>query len=104
MSTRSARLTQTPSERKRYVLDWDTQLSDGEIVLDIDVTITSPTNAPVSPALVIDGITIGPGGRQAVFYASGGADTHTYEVQFFATTSIAQELEDIAEFDISEKL
>lgn len=104
MSTISAKLKQTPSERKRYVLDWDAQLSEGEIVLVIETTITSPTNAPVSPALVIDSITIGPTGRQAVFYASGGADVHTYEVQFFATTSIAQELEDIAQFDIAEKL
>lgn len=104
MTTLSAKLKQTPGERKRYMLDYAAQLSSGEAVTSIDFTITSPTNAPVSPAFVIDSIVIGPGGLQAIFYASGGADTHTYEVQFFATTSIAQLLEDVAEFDIAEKV
>jgi hypothetical protein len=35
-----------------------------------------------------------------VFFASGGDDTGTYEVQFLATTSIGQIREDIVEFDI----
>lgn len=104
MTTLSAKLKQTPSERKRYMLDYDAQLSSGESVTGISVTVTSPTNAPVSPAFVIDSIVIGPGGRQAIFYASGGIDTHTYNVQFFATTSIDQDLEDVAEFDIAEKV
>ena len=104
MTTRSARFSQTPSEKKRYVLDYDAQLSLGEVVSLIVPAVTSPTNAPVSPAFVVDGIVIGPTGRQAIFYARGGVDTHTYEIQFIATTSIDQTIEDIVEFDVSEKL
>lgn len=104
MTTLSAKLKQTPGERKRYLLDYAAQLSSGEQVTGVTPTITSPTNAPVSPAFVIDGIVIGPGGLQVIFYASGGVDTHTYEVQFFATTTIDQTLEDVAQFDISEKV
>ena len=104
MSQISARLRQTSGERKRYLLDYAAQLSAGEQVTLVVPTITSPTNAPVSPAFVIDGITIGPGGLQVIFYASGGVDTHTYEVLFHATTTIGQQLDDVAQFDIADKV
>lgn len=106
MPSLSARFTQSPVENKRYELDYTAQLSTGETITDITATVSSVTDKSSPPlSFVITNIALGPSPTLvAVFYASGGLDQNTYEVQFLATTSIGQIFEDIAEFNVQEKL
>lgn len=104
MSIISGRFQQTLSENKRYMLDYTSQLSAGEKVTGVAVAITSPTGAPVSPALVVNNVAITPAGNQVTFFVSGGADLNSYEVQFLATTSLTQIFEDVCQFDIVDKV
>lgn len=106
MTTLSARFSQAPSEVKRYMLDYTAQLNDGESLIGL-VANVNPVTQPMpvgAPDFVINNIVIAPNGTQAIFYASGGLDQFSYEIQFLATTSIAQTFEDIVEFDVLEKL
>lgn len=100
----SARFSQGPSEIKRYLLDYTAQLSTGETVTGITVTINNLTT-PVqgSPAFVVNNMVIVPDGAHVVFFASGGANSNNYTATFLATTSIGQVFEDVVEFDIMEK-
>lgn len=102
MSKITARLGQSPAERKRYILDLDLELDDGEVVNDIEVTITSPTDA--ATMIVVDGVTIAPDGRQAAFYVSIGEDLNSYLIQFLSTTSLTKVLETVVQFDIASKV
>lgn len=102
MSKITARLGQSPAERKRYVLDLDLELDDGEVVNDIEVAITSPTDADTM--IVVDGVTIAPDGRQAAFYVSSGEDLNSYLIQFLSTTSLTKVLETVVQFDIASKV
>lgn len=104
MSTLSARLTQAPSEVKRWMLDYTAQVTQGETIVGLTVTVTPIGTVPMgSPAVVINNIVIAPGATQAIFYAQGGADGQNYEAVFLATTSIGQVFEDVVEIDIVEK-
>lgn len=103
MTTLSARFRQTPSERRRYLLDYTLDLASGETITGMATPVIYPdANNPqiVVAPLVIDTIAIAPGGLQVAFFCSGGDDLGVYQVQFLATTSIGQIREDVVEFDI----
>lgn len=102
MSVLSGRFQQTVSEVKRYELDYTDQLASGETVVSIAVNVTSPSGA--STMLTINNVAITPAGNQAVFYASGGQDLSSYEVQFLATTTLTQVFEDVVAFDTVDKV
>lgn len=107
MSTLSARIRQSPQETKRWMLDYTAQLNPGEAVVSVGVSVVPLSNladgfTPPTP-VVVNSIVLGPGGLQAVFYASGGQDGFNYEATFLATTSIGQIFEDVVEIDIMEK-
>lgn len=109
MSTLSARFSQAPAEVKRYMLDYSAQLNDGEILTGLAATVNPMTPLPPlgAPAFVINNIVLAPQDTapgKAIFYASGGLDQFSYEIQFLATTSISQVFEDIVQFDVLEKL
>jgi hypothetical protein len=102
MSSLSANFTQSPEEVRRYLLDYTLFLSTGESVVSITFTITLLT--PLStPSLVVNNIVVGPGGLQALYFVSGGANGDTYEVTFLATTSIGQILQDVVQYNIVER-
>jgi len=107
MTTLSARFRQSPSETKRYVLDYTLQLAPGESISSVAVNIVQVSGA-ASPVLAVTGVallppvgTVVPG---AAYYVSGGVDQGQYEVQFLATTSIGQILEDVVSYILAEKL
>jgi len=104
MSAIAGRFQQTISEVKRYSLDYTLQLATGEQVTGVAVAITSPTGAPVSPALVVNNVAITPDGTKVTFFVSGGVDLNSYEVQFLATTSLTQIFEDVVQFDLVDKV
>lgn len=104
MSKLSARFVQSPEEVKRYLLDYTLFLSAGESVTGITVSITNLGTPPLgSPPLVINNIVLGPGGLQALFFGSGGANGQSYEATFLATTNVGQVLQDVVQYDIVEK-
>jgi hypothetical protein len=108
MTTLSARFAQSPAETKRYVMDYTLQLAPGESILSAAVNIVQTAGPTTGPALIVNGIALLPpvGGvvPGAMFFVSGGADGCQYEVQFLATTSVGQILEDVVQFVLSEKL
>lgn len=102
MSQITARLGQSPAERKRYILDLDLELDDGETITDIDIVVTSPTGSAIP--IVVDGVVVAPDGRQAAFYVSIGEDLNSYLIQFLSTTSLTKLLETVVQFDIASKV
>lgn len=111
MSTLSARFIQSPAETKRYVLDYTLQLAPGENINSIAVNIvptTGPATAPAAAALVVSGMALLPPVKGqtigAAFFVSGGVNQGQYEIQFLATTSLTQILEDVVQFSLTEKL
>lgn len=107
MSTYSAKFTQSPAETKRYVVDYSLQLATGEQINSVAVSINQITGA-TSPALVINNVALLPPVSGIVsgfaYFASGGVTLGTYEVQFLATTSLGQILEDVVFYTLVEKL
>jgi hypothetical protein len=102
MSKIDGRFTQTAEERRRYILNYSLTLSGGERVSVMGVPVVTQTFGKVSVApFVIDGLAIGPDPfTSVVFYASGGDDATIWEIQFLATTSTGQIIEDVVEFTI----
>lgn len=106
MSKLSGRFSQAPEERRRYILNYALTLSAGERVSSVNVASITQTFGKVTVApLVIDGVLIGPTPfTEVVLYASGGDDQTIFEVQFLATTSTGQIIEDVIEFSIESDL
>lgn len=111
MSTLSARFTQSPAEVKRYVMDYTLQLAPGENIDSIAVNIVptaGPATAIGAPPLQVTGAALLPPVKGqtigAAFFVSGGVDQGQYEVQFLATTSLTQILEDVVQYTLAEKL
>lgn len=96
-----ASFQQTPNEKQRYLLNYALDLSTGEAVTSMAVPVVANTpGQKITVPLLVNGLIIGPGGQQVVFYASGGDNGNTYEVQFLATTTAGQIKEDVVKFRI----
>lgn len=108
MTTLSARFNQSPAETKRYVMDYTLQLAAGESIASIAVNVRQTAGPTTGAALLINNVALLPPVKTlvlgAAFFASEGADACQYEVQFLATTTIGQILEDIVQFVLAEKL
>ncbi len=108
MSTYSAKFTQSPTEIKRYVLDYTQQLASGENIVSFVVNVVQNSGA-TTPPLVVTNLALLPANALgqvygAAYFVSGGVTTGTYEIQFLATTSLGQVLEDIVFYSLLEKL
>lgn len=79
--------TKRSIERKRYTLEYDCWLSEGEVLADFTIAIT-PTS--VSNPLVADGAYSNPEHTGISTYLSGGNAGVAYTVTFIATTSMGQ--------------
>lgn len=108
MSIISARFNQSPAETKRYVLDYTQQLASGESISSLAVNVIQTAGPTTGPALLINNVALLPPVKTlvlgAAFFASLGSNACQYEVQFLATTSLGQILEDIVQFVLAEKL
>ena len=86
----------TPTERKRYTIDFSQWLDTGETV----ITFTySSTPAGVTP-VVIDAYTIAVGGLSVGIYVSGGISGTNYKIDVIATTSTGQIKEDVILYSV----
>lgn len=84
----------TPSDRKRYTIDYSDWLDVGELVESVTFGVT-PVDAP---PLVVDGVSIDPGKRSIVFYASGGVEGGAYTVSPTMVSSGGQVREDAIKY------
>lgn len=98
MSLISAAFTLSPLESRRYLLDYSLDLAVGENLIGLTFTITSPSGELV-PTLLVTNVVLAPAVNgvvyQATFFVSGGTAGQTYEIDFLATTSIAQIIETV---------
>lgn len=105
MSTLSGRFIQAPEEVRRYILNYGLTLSGGETLTTVVVhSITQVFGKTTVAPFVVNNIVIGPGATQAVYFVSGGDDQTDYEVQFLATTSVGQVIEDVVYYSIQSDL
>lgn len=101
----SARFNQAPEENRRYLLDYTLQLAQGETLVTVVANISSPTDPTNTGDFEINDIAIAPSpSLQCAYFAGGGNDQTTYNVQFLATTSLGQVFEDVVVYNIREKL
>ncbi len=101
----SGRFNQAPEENKRYLLDYTLQLAAGEILTAVVANISSTDDPNNYGAFAINSIAIAPSpSLQAAYFATGGDDQTEYFVQFLATTSLGQVLEDVVVYNVQEKL
>ena len=86
----------TPTERKRYSIDYYDWLDEGERIFIMAFQV-----APVGE-LEIDAFSIDANGTEVVFFANGGVDGGEYEVNVRMTTSGGQVKEDEVLFEVDE--
>jgi hypothetical protein len=108
VSTLQAKFTQSPSENLRYVLNYTLFLAPTESIVAV-ASVVQQNAGFATPPLVITGLNVIAGigtapATTAAYFASGGVDQGVYEVQFLATTSLGQILEDIVLYTLAEKL
>lgn len=107
MSLITARFNQSPLEARRYLLDYVLDLAVGESLSSLAFSISSPSGE-LSPTLVVSSVVLAPavGGvvNQATFFVSGGTAGQSYEIDFLATTSIAQIIETVVAVNIQVKV
>lgn len=91
-----AHFIKSPSERKRYSLDYTDWLDTGETVTGITFSV-SPTT---TTTLAIDAYTISTDGLSVAFFANYGDTGSTYTVDVLTTTSGGQIKEDQIVFQV----
>ena len=91
------RFIKTPSERKRYAIDYSEWLDTGETVSTYVFTVT-PSTATVPFA--VDSSSLASSGKVLVFFVSGGDANDQYTVDVKATTSGGQIKEDTVLFSV----
>ncbi len=79
-----ARYTKTPTEKKRYQIDYTDWLDAGELAADVTFAVLN--NTVVTPLVVGDKAVL-PSGLGVQYYISGGAIGVTYEITATLTTS-----------------
>lgn len=86
-----------PEDRKRYVVDYADWLNEDELVTDIVATGNVPADN-----FFVDGYIVDVGGKEVIFYVSGGASGVSYDVTLTIDTSLQQVKEDYVTFVVTE--
>ena len=85
------RLTKQPRERKRYVVDYSSFLSTGEILSSVPL----PTVTPAGGTIQVDTIIIDPVTFDSFsFDVEDGLDGEEYKIEFLAETNLTRIKED----------
>lgn len=88
---RLGRLSKTPSERKRYAIDYSQWLDTAEALSSFSFSVTPTTG--VAP-LTVEGAALNSAHNAISFFATGGDVGVQYVVDVIATTSGGQIKED----------
>jgi hypothetical protein len=91
-----ANFIKSPSERKRYTIDYSDWLDTSETISSITFTVT-PTG---TGALQIDAYSIANPATSVVFFANYGVANINYTVDVIMTTSGGQIKEDTIQFTV----
>lgn len=89
-----AKKTKAPTDRKRYVVDYDDWLDTGETLSTVTYSVDSGT-------ATVDGDSIAGDGKSAIFFINDGEVSTTFNVLIQATTSVGQVKNDHIEFVVS---
>lgn len=105
----SGRFNQSPTEKKRYLIDWTLDLAAGETVTALNsTTVSSPSDPNNNGGCGVSGFAFAPGNLQAAFFVSfatpASADQQTYNITFLAQTSVGQILETVVQYIVKDKV
>lgn len=89
------KFTKTPSERKRYSIDYVDWLDDTERLTSLTFSVEPPNE------LEIDAHAIAPDGKSVVIFANAGEDGVEYTVTITAVTDGGQTKQDQVTFEVT---
>ncbi len=89
MVAQLGRALKTPSDRKRYSVDYTDWLDTGELVVSAAIVVDPPAGT-----LLVDGVVVSGDGKSVVFFLSDGDDGETYRALITVQTSGGQSKED----------
>lgn len=92
------RATKTPSERRRYTINYNAFLDEDETLTDKSFSITPVTTTPLE--VVSSGFSVD--NKYLIIYVQGGEDGTRYELTMLVTTSDAQIKDDLIVIDVRE--
>lgn len=86
-----------PDDRKRYIVDYADWLNESETVS----TVTCTGNVDAD-GFFVDGYLVAAGGKEIIFYVSGGITGREYNVSVTIGTSLLQIKEDYITFVVTD--
>jgi hypothetical protein len=87
--SRLGRFAKDAQDRKRYVVDYNDWLDLEELITLVTVTGDNPVDG-----FFVDGYVVDPGGKQIIYYVSGGDPDTDYDATITVTTDMGQVKED----------
>lgn len=93
---RIGKFRKAPADRKRYVVDYTDWLNDNELVTTVSVTGNVP-----SDNFFVDGYIVDTGGKEIIFFVSGGVSGEEYVVTITINTDLGQIKEDWVTFVVN---
>jgi len=93
---RIGKFRKASADRKRYVVDYEDWLNEGETIISVQALGNVPADN-----FYVDGYVVDAGGLQVVFFVSGGVDAHSYDVTVTIVTSLQQVKEDFVTFVVT---
>jgi hypothetical protein len=92
---RIGKFKKAAADRKRYVADYTDWLDANETLIAIDAAGNIPADA-----FFIDGFVVNTGGKEVIFYASGGVSGVSYTVTLTVNTSMGQIKQDTVTVEV----
>ena len=93
---RIAKFRKSPGDRKRYEVNYEDWLNEGEILTNVTMT-----GNIADDAFFVDGFVVDEDGKEVIFYVSGGLAGITYEVGITIQTSLQQVKDDTIAFVVT---
>lgn len=93
---RIGKFRKAPADRKRYEVNYEDWLNENETLS----TVTMEGNIPAD-GFYVDGYVITAGGKQVIFFVSGGVTAFEYNATIRVTTSLQQIKEDWVTFVVT---
>lgn len=88
---------QSDHEQRRYVCNYEDWLNENETIMAVTMT-----GNVIEDPFAVSGYTVDTGGKQVIYYISGGLAGKSYDVGIEITTSFAQVKNDTITFVVTE--
>jgi hypothetical protein len=89
-----ARFTKSPSERKRYDVDYSQWLEGEEVITGAVATVFPDSSSADSTPVFVDSIVIFPGATGIAFFANAGTAGRSYKLRLVTQTTLTEIKED----------